>query len=270
MEFDNRPIGVFDSGVGGLTVAYEMLKIFPNEKIIYFGDSLRAPYGNSTKKKLLKISCEIIDFFIEKDVKAIVVACNTLCATVLEDIKEIYKDYNIIFQGVIEASVDEALLTGSKNIGVFGTKNTIKFATHKNLIQAADNTIKVTNTEAPIFAPLIEHGLHSTRVAYEAAKFYSVDMIENGVDTIILGCTHYPIMSKTIREVFEKHYPVTLINPSKRTAEYLYEKLSNENLLGNRIGRIKFLTSGFEENFKFILNILFEVSYDIEILEIGD
>ncbi len=270
MSYDNRPIGVFDSGVGGLTVAYEMVKLFPNEKIIYFGDSLRAPYGDASRRLLLKYSCEIVDFFIKKNVKAIVVACNTLCATVLDELKEIYKDNNIIFQGVIEASVHEALQSGSKNVGVFATKKTIETNIHKRLIQKKDSSINVTNTETPIFVPLIEHGLHSTKVAYEAVKFYSVDMIENNVDTIILGCTHYPIMSKVIMEVFQKYYNVKLINPSKKTVEYLYEKLYNKNLLSKGIGRIKFYTSGHEDSFKFILNILFEISYDVDIIEMGD
>ncbi len=269
MNFDNRPIGIFDSGVGGLTVAYEMLKIFPNEKFIYFGDSLRAPYGNTSKNKLLKYSCEIVDFFISKNVKAIVVACNTLCATVLVELKDIYKEHDIIFQGVIEAGVDEALIYGSKNIGVFGTSNTIKMRTHEKLIKSYDRNIKVTSTEAPIFVPIIEQGLHNTKIAYEAVKFYAFDMIENGVDTIILGCTHYPIMSKTIEEVFEEYYPVKLVDPSKRTAHYLNEKLQDKEKLGNGLGRIKFYTSGSLHNFKFILNILFEVDYDVKVVELG-
>ncbi len=270
MSFDNRPIGIFDSGVGGLTVAYEMLKKFPNEKLIYFGDSLRAPYGNASKKQLLKFSCEIVDFFISKNVKAIVVACNTICATVLAEVKEIYKDYDIVFQDVIEAGVDEAIATNSKNIGVFATSNTIKMGLYEKLLKDHDKNIVVTNTETPIFVPIIEQGLHSTKIAYEAVKFYSSDMIENGVDTIILGCTHYPIMAKTIGDVLEEYYSVNLVNPAKRTVDYLYKKLYVKNLLSNGFGRIKFYTSGCEHNFRFILNILFEVDYDVKKIEIGE
>lgn len=268
MKVDNRPIGVFDSGVGGLTVAHELIKALPNENFIYFGDSLRAPYGNLPKDKLLKYTCEIVDFLLTHDVKAVVVACNTLCATVLEALKVIYKDKNLIFQGVIDAGVDEAVSTGSKNIGILATANTIKMGTHKSKILEHDKAINVIGTPAPIFVPIIEQGLYDTRIAYEAVKYYLDDMFESKTDTIILGCTHFPILAKTIQEVTDEHYPVKLINPAKRSANYLKANLEQKGLLGNE-GSVKFFTSGTKENFKFIMDSIFDEDYDVTVHELG-
>ncbi len=268
MKVDNRPIGVFDSGVGGLTVAYELTKILPNENFIYFGDSLRAPYGNLPKDILLKNTCEIVDFLISYDVKAVVVACNTLCATVLEDLKVIYADKNLIFQDVIQAGVDEAFETNSKNIGLLATNNTIKMGTHKTKLLDLDSNINVVETAAPLFVPIIEQGLYDTRIAYEAVKYYLDDMLNDNVDAIILGCTHFPILANTIKKVTLEGYNITLVNPAKRSSIYLKNTLEANGLLGSQ-GSIKFFTSGYEENFKFILNSVFEDSYDVNVHKLG-
>ncbi len=268
MNFDNRPIGVFDSGVGGLTVAYELTKILPNENFIYFGDSLRAPYGNLPKDVLLNNTCQIVDFLLSFDVKAVVVACNTLCATVLEDLEVIYADKNVIFQDVIQAGAEEAVATGSKNIGLLATSNTIKMGTHKDKILSIDSNINFYGTAAPLFVPIIENGLSSTKIAYEAVKYYLDDMLNANIDTIILGCTHFPILADKIKEVTSENYDITLINPAKKSSEYLKNKLEAKNILGNE-GSIKFYTSGSEENFKFILGSVFSDDYDVSVFKLG-
>ncbi len=268
MYIDNRPIGVFDSGVGGLTVAYELQKALPNENFIYFGDSLRAPYGNLSKAILLQYACEIMDFMLSKDVKAVVVACNTLCATVFNDLKDIYADKNLIFQDVIDAAVLEAYETGSKNIGLVATSNTVKMGIHRDKILAMDNNINFIEASAPLFVPIIEHGLSDTKIAYEAVKHYLDDMLEAHVDTIILGCTHFPILTNTIKKVTSNNYNIKLINPAKRCSLTLKNTLEEKNLLGNQ-SSIKFYTSGSEENFKLILKDLFTEDYDVSILELG-
>ncbi len=268
MDYDNRPIGVFDSGVGGLTVAYELSNILPNENLIYYGDSLRAPYGNLPKDILLKNTCQIVDFLLTFDVKALVVACNTLCATVLDDLREIYADKNLIFQDVIQAGVDEALETKSKNIGLLATNNTIKMGTHRAKILSIDADVNLLETAAPLFVPIIENGLYDTKIAYEAVKYYLDDMLLENVDTIILGCTHFPILANTINAVTSEGYKVTLINPAKRSAIYLKNTLTEKNILGNQ-GSIKFYTSGHETNFKFILENVFSKDYDITVFELG-
>ncbi|MFV0518743.1 MAG: glutamate racemase [Lachnospirales bacterium] len=269
MEYDNRPIGVFDSGVGGLTIAYELLKVLPCEKFIYFGDSLRAPYGNLEPKKLFQYACEIIDYFITLNVKAIVVACNTICATVLEDIEDKYKASGILFQGLIEISAKEAVESESKNIGILATSNTIKYGVHKKFIKELDKNINVVEKAAPIFVPLTENGLHNTRMAYEGAKFYLKDMIDAKVDTIILACTHFPIMIKALQEAADEYYPIKFINPAKRVAIELDKRLGDNDMKGNFLGKIEFKASGYEENFKFVLNIIFEVGYDVEIINLA-
>ncbi len=268
MHFDNRPIGVFDSGVGGLTVAYELAQILPKENFIYYGDSLRAPYGNLPKDILLKNTCQIVDFLLTFDVKAIVIACNTLCATVLDDLREIYADKNLIFQDVIQAGVDEALETGSKNIGLLATNNTIKMGTHREKLCSANSNIHFTETAAPLFVPIIENGLYNTKIAYEAVKYYLDDMLNDNVDTIILGCTHFPILADKINEVTSKGYKVTLVNPAKRSAIYLRNQLEKSNMIGNQ-GSLKFYTSGYETNFKFILENVFSENYDVSVYELG-
>ncbi len=268
MIIDNRPIGVFDSGVGGLTVAYELSKVLPNENFIYYGDSLRAPYGNLPKDILLKNTCEIVDFLLEFNIKAVVVACNTLCATVLDDLKVIYADKHLIFQDVIQAGVDEALETGSSNIGLLATNNTIKMGTHKEKIKSINENISFLETAAPLFVPIIEQGLYNTKIAYEAVKYYLDDMLQANIDTIILGCTHFPILADTIKDVTSEGYEITLINPANRSSIYLKNMLTEKNMLGNQ-GSIKFYTSGYETNFKFILDNVFTKNYDVEVVELG-
>ncbi len=268
MNMDNRPIGIFDSGVGGLTVAYELSKVLPKENFIYFGDSLRAPYGNLPKDILLKNTCEIIDFLLTFNVKAIVIACNTLCATVLEEVKEIYADKNLIFQDVIQAGVDEALETGSKNIGLLATHNTINMGTHKNKILAKNPNVNFIQTAAPLFVPIIENGLSNTNIAYEAVRYYLIDMLNENTNTIILGCTHFPILSEKIKEVTSEGYHITLINPAHRSSIYLKNKLEELNSLGNE-GSISFYTSGYESNFKLILNSVFKVNYEVSVIKLG-
>ncbi len=270
MNIDNRPIGVFDSGVGGLTVAYELSKVLSNENFIYFGDSLRAPYGSLPKETLLKYACEIIDYLLSFNVKAIVVACNTLCATVLDDIKSIYTDKNLIFQDVIQAGVDEALDTGSKNIGLLATTNTIKMGTHKNKILTVSDDVSFVQTAAPLFVPIIENGLSNTKIAYEAVKHYLTDMLNANVDTIILGCTHFPILTPTIYEVISKDYNINLINPAKRSSLYLKNTLEKLEMLGSHnSGSIEFYTSGHETNFKLVLNNIFNEAYDVFVVAGG-
>ncbi len=268
MKFDNRPIGVFDSGVGGLTVAYELTKLLPKENFIYFGDSLRAPYGNLPQDVLLKNTCEIVDFLLTFDVKAIVVACNTLCATVIEDLTKIYADKNLIFQDVIQAGVDEALDTGSKNIGLLATSNTIKTGTHKEKILLVDDSVNFMGTAAPLFVPIIENGLYNTKIAYEAVKYYLDDMLNANIDTIILGCTHFPILTDTIKQATSDNYNLTLVNPAKRSALYLKNKLEECEMLGNE-GSVKFYTSGYEANFKFILDSVFSESHEVSTHRLG-
>ncbi len=268
MATDNRPIGIFDSGVGGLTVAYELTKLFPNEHFIYFGDSFRAPYGNLPKDILLKNTCEIVDFLLTFDVKALVVACNTLCATVLADLEIIYKDKNVIFQDVIQAGVDDAVETGSTRIGLLATNNTIKMGTHKKSILAYNENISVVETAAPLFVPIIEQGLFNTKIAYEAVKYYLDDMLNANVETIILGCTHFPILAETINSVTSEGYNITLVNPAKRSALYLKNSLEEKKLLGDK-GSIRFFTSGDESNFKFILDKVFPNNYEVTVHKLG-
>ncbi|MFV0440307.1 MAG: glutamate racemase [Lachnospirales bacterium] len=274
---DNRPIGVFDSGVGGLTVAYELFKILKGEELIYFADSLRAPYGSLDSEVLLKYSCEVVDFFIGCDVKSVVLACNTLCAAVLDDLKIIYKEYDIIFQGVIDAGVLEIIEEKSENVGLLATKNTVDLGTYATKLKEYDNTIKLVSKPAAIFVSIVEKDIIDKPLAYEAVKYHLRDLINAKVDTIVLGCTHFPIMQDLITHVLTEDYKVNvkLINPARKSASNLYEILKKKNMLGSCSGsnyssKISFYTSGSVCQFKGILDRIFDEEYEVNRIEIGE
>lgn len=224
---DNRPIGVFDSGLGGLTVLKEIMKIIPNENIIYFGDTARVPYGPRSKETIIKYTFQAIDFLISKNVKAIVIACNTATARALKEANEKY-DLHII--GVIEAGAKTvAYTTKNKIVGVIGTDGTIRSKAYNAEIVKIDPEIKIIDKSCPLFVPIVEEGWANTDIALLTAKRYLEELIENGIDSLVLGCTHYPLLKRIIGEIVGSD--VKLVNPAKETAKDLKKILENNNML---------------------------------------
>lgn len=222
---DNRPIGVFDSGFGGLTIAKEIMNQLTSERIVYFGDTARIPYGSKSKETIIKYSTQIIRFLQTKDVKAIVIACGTASATALEAVREKF-DLPII--GIVEPAAMSAVeKTKNNRIGIIGTDGTIASKSYDQVIYKQTSSIEVFSTACPLFVPLVEEGWLDDNVTVEVAKRYLSTFMNRDIDTLILGCTHYPLLSKIIGEIMGD---VTLINPANETAVVLEKLLDTNNL----------------------------------------
>ena len=217
-------IGIFDSGVGGLTVLKEVRNVLPNEKIIYLGDTARVPYGEKTQDLIIRYSKQIVDFLIEKKVDAIVVACNTATSLALEELNKTFKTPII---GVIEAGVRTALYTTENNrIGVIGTKATINSKKYETEIK---HEIEVYSKSCPLFVPAIEEGIIKGKLINQMVQMY-LDDFRDKIDSLILGCTHYPLLKETISSIYPD---IKIVDPAKETAQDLKEILVKKNLLKN-------------------------------------
>ncbi|MCM8796508.1 MAG: glutamate racemase [Candidatus Omnitrophica bacterium] len=227
-----KAIGVFDSGVGGLTVTRELIAQLPNEDIVYFGDTARVPYGIKSKETVIRFTIENILFLLKQNVKLICVACNTASSCALPVLK---KNFRVPLVGVISPGAREAVYaTRNKRIGVIGTKGTIKSRTYETEIRQLDPEIKITAVACPLFVPLVEEGWLEGGVVEEVARRYLEPLKKAKVDTLILGCTHYPLLKPIIRRIMGKE--VTLIDSAKQVAIEVKKILDQEGLL-NKNGR---------------------------------
>lgn len=224
---DTRSIGVFDSGLGGLTAVKQIMTELPSENIVYFGDTGRVPYGTRSKETIIKYSKNDVNFLLEKDVKMIVIACGTVSSAALDVLKQ---EYNVPMIGVVEAT-SIAAINATKNgkIGIIGTPGTIKSGAYEKFIKAKKPEIETFSAACPLFVPLVENGHFETEVAKLVIKEYLEGIKAHGVDTLILGCTHYPLLSKAIGEFMGDG--VTLINAGGEVAKALKAELSSQNLL---------------------------------------
>ena len=216
---DNRPIGVFDSGLGGLTAVREIMQLLPNESIIYFGDTGRVPYGSRSKETIIKYTRQDIRFLKQYDCKTLVIACGTASSVALATV---CNDYDIPIIGVVESTAHRAC-TSTRNgkIGIIGTHATIKSGSYVRLIGEEMPEAETYTTACPLFVPLVENGRISPddAILKLAVEEYLTPLRDKCVDTLILGCTHYPIISDAIAN-FMGH-DVTLINPGYEAAHYL-------------------------------------------------
>lgn len=213
----NAPIGVFDSGVGGLTVAREIMRQMPEERIVYFGDTARLPYGSKSKDTVIHYSEQIVRFLRTKEVKAIVIACNTASSFALEAVRKM-EDIPII--GVINAGA-RAAVSATKNgkIGVIGTEGTINSGTYAEVLTEMNPDVEVFGKACPLFVPLVEEGLLHDSVTDEIASRYLSVLKGKYIDTLVLGCTHYPLLRSTLARVMGND--VVLVNPAYETAVQL-------------------------------------------------
>lgn len=204
MNFMNKtnPIGVFDSGIGGLTVVKRINQLLPTEKIIYLGDTARVPYGSKSNSTVIEYALQNTQFLMKKNVKLIVVACNTVSAVAMDALK---KKFDIPFISMIEPGVQMALhQSNSKKIGVIGTNATINNKAYSNAIHKQFKKAIVSEKACPLFVPFAEEGWTDHKAIQLVAKDYLSDLKEEEIDTLILGCTHYPILANTIQKVVGK------------------------------------------------------------------
>ena len=222
---NNCPIGVFDSGVGGLSVFSQLVKLLPDENYIYFGDTINLPYGNKSQEELVKISASIFDFFKSKKVKAVVMACNTTSALTYELLKDKY-DFKIypVVQNVAEQIANE----GHKKIGVFATQGTVNSHAYKNEIQKHNKNIEVYEIACPEWVKIVENELQANEESISNIKLHLDEMLINSPDRIILGCTHYPYLLSVLSKFADEKI---FINPAKYFAQSIFNDLSENNLL---------------------------------------
>ena len=257
----NAPVGVFDSGVGGLTVAREIMRNLPSEKIVYFGDTARVPYGSKSKDTVIRYSSQIVHFLREQNVKAIVIACNTASAFALEAVQD---KLDIPVLGVIEAGARVAAEeTKNKRVGVIGTVGTVGSGIHESYLKRLDPKITVIGKACPLFVPLVEEGWLHDPVTVEVASRYLQELKDEQVDTLILGCTHYPLIRSTIQEVMGEK--VRLVNPAYETALELKSLLTKMDILstGEQQAEFpyRFYVSDLADEFKEFANSI--LPYDV-------
>ncbi|MGB8455454.1 MAG: glutamate racemase [Anaerocolumna sp.] len=250
---NNAPIGVFDSGIGGLTVAREIMRQIPNETIIYFGDTARVPYGSKSKQTIITYSRQIMKFLQTKNVKAIVIACNTASAFALEAVSA---EVSIPVIGVVKPGAKVAAeTTKNGNIGIIGTEGTINSGIYNSFLSKTNPNVKVYGKACPLFVPLVEEGWLSDPVTVEVAKRYMSELQDYDIDTLVLGCTHYPLIRHTIGSVVGDK--VTLVNPAFETARTLKEVLACKGLEStNPAADHKFYVSDGAEKFQKFANTI--------------
>ncbi|MDD3402110.1 MAG: glutamate racemase [Hespellia sp.] len=258
-EKETAPIGVFDSGVGGLTVVREIARQLPGENIVYFGDTARVPYGSKSKDNIIRFSKQIIRFLQTKNVKAIVIACNTASALALDDVRDTF-DLPII--GVVVPGARAAVeATINHHVGVVGTDATVRSKVYTTNITDMNPEISVVEKACPLFVPLVEEGFKDHPVIEEIIDYYLRPLRESEIDTMILGCTHYPLIRSKIREYMGEE--IQIVNPAYETAmdlKKILKRLHMENPQSEQ-GYCEFYVSDAADKFKQFANSV--MPYDI-------
>lgn len=254
-DMRHAPIGVFDSGVGGLTVAREIMRQMPNEAICYFGDTARVPYGSKSKETVTRFSRQIVRFLKTHQVKTIVVACNTASAYALDELE---KETDIPMIGVVKPGAKVAAeVTRNGKIGVIATEATIGSRIYPQYIKDINANATIYGKACPLFVPLVEEGLWQDPVTDEIARRYLSELLDIGIDTLIMGCTHYPLIRSTLGKIIGEE--VTLVNPAYETAVELKSMLKERGLLNEEPPKLgsnqyQFYVSDGAEKFKQFAN----------------
>ncbi|HVN25155.1 MAG TPA: glutamate racemase [Syntrophorhabdales bacterium] len=223
----NLAIGMFDSGIGGLTVFKEVRDLLPKENIIYLGDTARVPYGNKSPYTVTRYALETALFLLAKGIKALVIACNTSSALSLTILK---RKLPIPVIGVIDPAASAAVRqTRSKKVGVIGTKATVKSMAYERAVRRIDRHVQVFSQACPLFVPIVEEGWENSDVAHLVVRQYLTAFHDSGIDVLVMGCTHYPILQPTIRE--EIGSDVFIVNTGRETAAQVQDLLSARGLL---------------------------------------
>lgn len=244
---DNRKIGLFDSGLGGLTVMKELMHLLPGESIVYFGDTGRIPYGSKSVDTVVKYTKSDINFLRTFDLKVIVAACGTASAIALP---RLYGQYDIPVLGVTEAAGRAAAKATKKGcVGVIGTAGTVRSDAYGKLLMKENPDIQTVSVPCPLFVPLVESGFTEKEAAELIAREYLEPIIKSGADTLILGCTHYPLLSRVITKIMGED--VALINPGVCIAEEIKEWLTKQDMLAKEqdTEQYRFYVSDVPEDF---------------------
>ncbi len=244
----HQPIGVFDSGLGGLTVVKQLMQELPNEDIVYYGDTARVPYGSKSKESIIRFSFENTEVLLQEKVKMIVIACNTSTSYALVPLQRTY-DLPII--GVIQPGAQQAVrTTKSYRVGIIATSATINSQAYTKAVLDFSPTAKVFSQACPLFVPLVEQGWLNNDITEQIAEKYLTSLTKNKIDTLILGCTHYPLLKTVIQKVLGKS--VTLIDSAQAVTREVKEVLASRGSFAThkRRGKYKFLITDKPQDFK--------------------
>lgn len=262
----NQAIGIFDSGVGGLTVMREIVDRLPSENVIYFGDTARVPYGEKSPETIIKYSIENTIFLLEQNIKVLVVACNTASAYAIDKLKQLF---NIPILGVIEPGALKAVsMTKNQRIAVLGTKGTIKSNVYETEIKKHLKNAFVLSISCPLLVPLVEENLGHHLITKMILKEYLAPIKEQNIDTVLLGCTHYPLLKELIQE--ELGDKIAIVDSASICAETLAEILKSHDLESNHKESIcRYFVSDDPEKFKMLGSKLFDDQMSDVLLSFG-
>ncbi len=252
----DSPIGLFDSGVGGLTVANAIRTLLPNEKMIYFGDTAHLPYGDKSKDTIIHYSISITNFLLSRGCKVILIACNSASSNAYEEVKDYVRNRALVMD-VIDPVIDHIANTkSSENLGVIGTKATINSDIYNRKLKQINSRIKVASLATPLFVPMIEEGFIFDDISNAIIRAYLSKKELEGIDSLILGCTHYPIIKNQISKFF--NFRVNIIDAAKIVAERLSEILKKDDLLNKKGGYVhEFYVSDLTDYFDSISKMFF-------------
>jgi glutamate racemase len=239
-----KPIGVFDSGVGGLTVFREITRALPHQPLVYFGDSARVPYGTKSPETVIRYSLQAAAHLMDRGIGMLVVACNTATAAALP---ALIAQLDIPVIGVVEPGARAAVAATRGRVGVIATEGTVRSQAYTKAIHAINPNIEVIESSAPLFVPLAEEGWANTHVAREVAEVYLSPLIDANIDTLVLGCTHYPILRGTIEQVAGAN--ITIVDSAETTAQSVRSAL-NGNAPRSGVPEYHFLVTDATERFR--------------------
>jgi glutamate racemase len=251
-----KPIGIFDSGVGGLTVAHAIKQILPGESLIYFGDTAHLPYGDKSAEAIRSYSQRITEFLLDHNAKVVLVACNSASASAYDSLKEEFRERTILFD-VIDPVVDYISTRNFNKIGVIGTKRTISSGTYEQKIRQKSAKTEVISLATPLLVPMIEEGFIFDDISNAIIRTYLSSESLGGIQALILGCTHYPIIKNQISKIF--NFNVEVVDSARIVAMILREELESKKLL-NDTGRVSdiFYVSDYTTYFEKIARMFFE------------
>lgn len=266
---DNRPIGVIDSGVGGLTVVKELERLLPEENIIYFGDNANVPYGNRSEEEIYRLTKNMVDFLVKKDVKLIAIACNTI-SSILDNY---FQDSGLDIISIIEPAADYVIKNKLDKVGILATKFTIESAAYDKLIKKKDGRVEILSEACSSLAGIIDQGEYSDKEIEDVISIHMDNILEKGrLENIVLGCTHYPI----VIDKFQENSPdINFINPAYEQIKYIDKLMDKKSMAGNdEKGKFEIYTTGNREVYMKMIDLLKisrpEHIYTIDILKASD
>ncbi len=267
MDRSGQPIGIFDSGIGGLTVANAIKSLLPNERIIYFGDSAHLPYGDKSADALRYFSIRITKFLLDKNCKTVVVACNSASSTAFDTIKDFYPD-DIRFFNVVDPLVQEAVGKKYNKVGVIATKATIRSNAYSKKINALDPSINVVQLATPLLVHMIEEGFYNNNISHAILDNYLNQHRFENLDALLLACTHYPLIKQEIHDYFNGQ--VKILDPNLAVANQLKVYLESNQLLNNEVKNQEdqFYVSDFTESFLETVKIFYGKQIELQEIDI--